>query len=136
MFLQRLLQLCEASGLSQAELSRLCLFRRSYLSNVVRDPKAEMGRSRLIAFALTVGCSLDYLVLGQGEPPTQDAVREAIARAQRNPARHKREIDAALGITRAPRARASKRTAAAAATHRPRRAKPLPRITPAPEARS
>lgn len=130
MFSDRFLQLCTASGLSQAELSRLCWFRRSYISNVVRDPKAEMGRSRLVAFALTVGCSLDYLVLGRGEAPTEHAVREAVVRAQRDPERHRRAIEAALGIAR--RAPSTLRTHAPA--HRPRpRPKHLTRTT---EARS
>lgn len=125
MFTERLQLVREWGGLNQAELSRLCGFLRTYISSVERDPMAEVGRSRLVALALTLGVSLDWLVLGRGKPPTEQAVRAAIEHARCEPGMLRATIDEVLGVQPKvePRGRARRR---------PSRAKPLPRRAPSP----
>lgn len=134
---ERLTALRNAAELSQSELARTAGIARAYVGLIESGKRAELGVSKLVALALTLGVSLDYLVLGKGEAPTETEVRDAVARAQRDPNAHRAAIDRALGMTRRAgllRARARRRPLA--------RAKPLPRAlpearpTPQPETRS
>ena len=128
-FVSRLKNARVMAGITPSELARLCGVPRTYFSQLERL-KTDVGLTRAAAAAKVLGLSLDYLALEVGAPPTVDAVREAVALAQRDPERVRRAIAAALGIPH--RAPSSIRTHAPA--HRSRsRAKHLTRTT---EARS
>ena len=70
------------SGVSARELSSVMRVAHSAYSHVeagrVKSPTAEF----LTALASATGVSLDWLLLGQGEPPSADSIRTAIARAR------------------------------------------------------
>lgn len=70
------------SGISARELSTMMRVAHSAYSHVeagrVMSPTAEF----LTALASTTGVSLDWLLMGQGDPPSAEAIRAAIARAR------------------------------------------------------
>ena len=129
MFVERLQLIRELGGLNKVELARLCGFRHTYISFVEREEAgAEVGRSRLVTLALMLNISLDWLLLGRGKAPVEQAVRAAVERARSEPGAVRAEIDAVLGVQPKPVARRRVRPRGTA------RAKPLPR-RPSMEAR-
>lgn len=128
-FVKRLQTSRELAGITSSELARLCGVPRTYFSQLERL-KTDVGLTRAAAAALVLGISLDYLALGRGDAPTEEAVREAVARAQRDPERHQRALAAALGAP--PHRPSPNLRTRPTSPRRTRRAKPLPRA----EARS
>lgn len=79
----RLRLLVQLSGLSQRELSRRALQGETHLGLLVerleRSETADLQRRTLESIATTCGVSLDWLVRGLGEAPTETAIRAALA---------------------------------------------------------
>lgn len=79
----RLRLLVQLSGLSQRELSRRALQGETHLGLLVerleRSETADLQRRTLESIATTCGISLDWLVRGIGEDPTEAAIRAALA---------------------------------------------------------
>lgn len=79
----RLRLLVQLSGLSQRELSRRALQGETHLGLLVerleRSETADVQRRTLESIANSCGVSLDWLVRGLGDPPTDNAILAALS---------------------------------------------------------
>lgn len=76
------------AGLSARELSRLAGLTGAHVGLVESGTIKAVGAPTAAALARVLGCSLDWLVLGQGEPPSDAELAAAVAAAR---ARHAAE---------------------------------------------
>lgn len=127
---KRLRVLRELTGLNQSQLSHTCGFPRGYIGLLEEGRRADPWATTLAVVSATLGCTLDYLVLGIGPEPHAAEVLAAIARANRDPDSVRKYVERAVGVVIRRR-----RTTAASATKRPltkakaSRAKALSRAT-------
>lgn len=70
------------AGLSTRELSRLAGLAESHTALIEAGTIKDIGTSTASALAGVLGCSLDWLVRGQGEPPSDAELAAAIAAAR------------------------------------------------------
>ncbi len=78
----RLRKLREMAGLSARELDRLAERTEGHCNLIEVRPKANVGAATLADYARVLGVSLDWLVLGVGDPPRVEDVRAAVERAR------------------------------------------------------
>lgn len=76
------------AGLSARELSRLAGLTGAHVGLVESGAIRDVGTSTATALAGVLGCSLDWLVRGQGTPPSDAELAAAVAAAR---ARHAAE---------------------------------------------
>lgn len=80
---RRLRELREGAGISARALGALAGLRAScHVGMVERGDVLEPSISILIPLARALGCSLDWLLAGQGERPSAESVRAALAAAR------------------------------------------------------
>ena len=68
-FGQRLKVMCLARGLSFRRLSEAADLAPCHVANLVRRDDPNPDRKTLEALCRELGCTLDYLCLGRGDPP-------------------------------------------------------------------
>jgi transcriptional regulator with XRE-family HTH domain len=82
MLTERLLALRKSAGLNTRDVARLADLSDALVSHIecgrIANPRTESIRS----IAEVLGCSLDWLVNGEGEPPTAEHVRAAVDAAR------------------------------------------------------
>ncbi len=78
----RLLALRGSAGISQRELSRLSGLAPPHVGAIESGDIESPSGKALALIATTLGCSLDWLVRGAGEPPTEEEVKAAVASAR------------------------------------------------------
>jgi transcriptional regulator with XRE-family HTH domain len=72
-----------AGGISQRELAELAGISPAYPGFLERSPETPtIGAEIALRIATTLGCSIEYLVRGVGQPPTEEAARDAVATAR------------------------------------------------------
>jgi transcriptional regulator with XRE-family HTH domain len=86
----RLTALRNQAQLSQRELSRLAGVAPTYVRLCEAGARREPCVDHVARLALVLGASLDWLVLGRGAPPTPQAVRLAVVRAEQSALRAER----------------------------------------------
>lgn len=70
------------AGLSAGEFSRLAGLTRSHVGLVEAGTIKDIGTITASALAGVLGCSLDWLVRGEGEPPSDAELAAAVAAAR------------------------------------------------------
>lgn len=80
-FYERIFALRTVAGLSSRELSTLVAGNPSYLASGKSQGSIPTA-DRAIAIARVLGTTAEYLVAGEGEPPTADRIRGAVAAAR------------------------------------------------------
>lgn len=78
----RLRHLRKAGGLSQRDLDRLAGTSECYASRIEKGTR-ETGTAVARAYAGVLGCSLDYLLSGRGDEPSEAEIRAAIEACKR-----------------------------------------------------
>lgn len=71
--------------LSTKELDRLAGFTEGLVWSLEKSGGTNAEASTLKEIARVLGISLDYLILGEGEPPTAESVRAAVEIARATP---------------------------------------------------
>lgn len=71
----------EIAGLSRSALSQLAGLAQTHVGLIERKAEANPQVSTLTSLSRVLGVSIDWLATGEGVGPTEDAVREAVARA-------------------------------------------------------
>ncbi len=69
------------SGLSLRSLSTAAGLSPGQLALVASGRRPNPSSSTMGALADLTGCTLDWLIAGRGDPPSEETVRESIARA-------------------------------------------------------
>ena len=77
----RLKQARTIAGLSQRELARLAHLASTHVGLIESGHVENPQTDTLCALARVLGCSLDWLLAGEGPPPTTEQVVAAIERA-------------------------------------------------------
>lgn len=80
-FADRLRSARTAGGTSTRQLSSLLGFSHSLVATL-ESGRVAPSAAALKQLSLTLGCSVDWLLMGQGEPPLPEAVQAAVARAR------------------------------------------------------
>lgn len=70
-------------GLSTREVDRLAGISEGHTWTLERDSSRNHETKTIDKIARVFGFSLDYLVRGEGDPPTEDRIREAVELARR-----------------------------------------------------
>lgn len=83
MLSERLRELRERAGLAARPLDRLAGLGEGHVNMIERGERPNIEAETARALARVFGCSLDWLIAGMGRPPTDAALRRAVARAQR-----------------------------------------------------
>jgi transcriptional regulator with XRE-family HTH domain len=79
---KRLLRLRTKAGLSVSELARTAgLKSPSHIGLIERGERVEIAAQTALALSKTLGVSVEWLVNGEGDEPTEDAVKTAVERA-------------------------------------------------------
>lgn len=79
-----MLRLRTKAGLGMAELARLAgLKSPSHIGLIERGEREGIAVQTAMALSRTLGAPLEWLVEGQGDEPSEDAVRRAVERAER-----------------------------------------------------
>ena len=78
----RIRYLCDSAGVPRVRLSRLCGLTGSHLGLIISGHHASVRADLAAKIARTFGCSLEWLITGEGEAPKVDAVKAAIEAAQ------------------------------------------------------
>lgn len=86
----RLAKLRQQAQLSQRELSRLAGVADTYVRLCEGGARREPCVEHVARLVLVLGASLDWLVLGRGAPPTRQALRLAVVRAEQSALRAER----------------------------------------------
>lgn len=68
----------EIAGISLRELARLAGVSAGYPAHVESGFVAHPGTDTSLRIAKTLGCSLEYLLTGTGEPPTAEQILAAV----------------------------------------------------------
>lgn len=72
-----------AGGISQRELASLAQISAAYPGFLERSPEDPgIGAEIAMRIAAVLGCSVPYLVRGEGEPPTEQEARAAVELAR------------------------------------------------------
>lgn len=74
----------DLSGLGSRELGRLAGVSEGYPSNIESGARKNVPIEALSGFARVLGLSLDWLVDGQGDPPSRAAVVIAAEKARQD----------------------------------------------------
>lgn len=82
MLQDRLRELRQSLGLSQQKLSLLAGLTASHVGLIEQNRIDNVSTDTAAALAKVLGCSLDWLVSGDGEPPSLDVSQEALAAAR------------------------------------------------------
>lgn len=69
-------------GLTARELSSLAGVSNAYVTQIESGIRTSPGSEALVGICRVLGCSLDWLMLGDGETPTVDRVAAAVAAAR------------------------------------------------------
>lgn len=84
--IERLVALRKAAGVGNRELDRLAGITEghSWLIEHRKKPATtnNLSANTLAKLADALGCSLDYLASGKGEPPTDDEIAAAVGRCR------------------------------------------------------
>lgn len=83
--------LCDAAGTSREHLSRLCGLTPSHIGLMVAGRNQNVRGDVAARIAKVFGCSLEWLITGEGPPPTVVAVKAAVAAAEPPAAREPEE---------------------------------------------
>ena len=75
---ERIRQTRLLAGISARELARLAGLQPSHASLIESGTVANVRVDTLAALARALGCSLDWLVNGDGDAPTEEMVRGAV----------------------------------------------------------
>lgn len=86
MFADRLRALREKAGISARELDRLAGLREGHTWILEHRKDANPELKTLQALAGALGSSVGYLASEEGEPPTEEQVKAAVAQAKGEPA--------------------------------------------------
>lgn len=79
---KRLLRLRTKAGLSVSELARAAgLKSPSHVGLIERGERTEIAAQTALALSKTLGVSVEWLVNGEGDEPTEDEVKTAVERA-------------------------------------------------------
>jgi transcriptional regulator with XRE-family HTH domain len=78
----RVRELCDAAGTSREKLSSLCGLAASHLGLMVAGRHKSLRGDVAAKIASTTGCSLEWLITGEGVQPNWKAVRERVAAAE------------------------------------------------------
>lgn len=78
---ERLRDLVQLAGITSDKLSSLAGLSQAHVGMLIRGDIATMRSTTAKAIASITGCSLDWLLSGDGAPPTRDGVRAKIAEA-------------------------------------------------------
>ena len=79
----RLGKLREQSGLSLTELGELARLKSpSHIGMIERGQRPHIEAATAVAICRVLGCSVEWLVLGEGDAPSPDSVRAAVERAR------------------------------------------------------
>lgn len=70
------------SRLDRAEMSKLAGLSRGHVGMLMRETVTRPASATLVKIARTFDVSLEWLLTGKGEGPTEDRVRAAIKAAQ------------------------------------------------------
>lgn len=74
-----------AGGISQRELALLARISAAYPGFLERSPEDPgIGAEIAMRIAATLGCTVEYLVRGEGTPPTEEAARAAVEVARQS----------------------------------------------------
>lgn len=74
----RLEELRTAAGISASELAKLAGMARPHVRLIERGSGEGVQAKTVAQLARILGCSIDWLVTGDGERPTDEAVRVAV----------------------------------------------------------
>lgn len=77
---ERLADLRDRSGLTTRELADLAGVSRGYVSHVERD-RFQPGK-KAFGIARVLGCSFEWIVFGDGDPPTNRQIAQAVRAAR------------------------------------------------------
>lgn len=77
----RLAEVRKKAGLSTRALDRLAGLTEGHCW-IIEKKNGNTAASTIDSLARVLGCSLDYLVRGEGESPTEEAIRAAVAAAR------------------------------------------------------
>lgn len=80
---ERLTELREKAGLTGRELDALAGLRACHARSIENGSRQRIEGRTLAALATVLGCSMDWLYWGVGEPPTQAIVDAAVRVARR-----------------------------------------------------
>lgn len=81
-FATRLKKTRELGGLAASELAGLAGLSPGYVRHIEKGVRENPGIEAASAIANVLGVSIDYLVRGEGEDPTEEQVKAAIALAR------------------------------------------------------
>lgn len=79
----RLKLLLELSGESAREVDRLARRAPGQISLIIAREQRALRDDVAIDYARALGCTVGWLVAGEGDPPAADDVRAAVDRARR-----------------------------------------------------
>lgn len=82
----RVRHLCDSAAMSRERLSVACGLTASHLGLIVAGRNHALHSDTATKIASTFGCSLEWLINGKGEAPTEEAIREAVDAAIRGAA--------------------------------------------------
>ena len=78
MLVQRISYLRKNSGISQRKFSKLCGLRDTHVGLLERGTYSSMRSDSLERIAKSLEISLDWLILGKGEPPSESEIKLAV----------------------------------------------------------
>lgn len=85
MLKHRLRRLVDSCGVSERELNRLAGASHGWVGNLLSGISKAPHGTKFRALARALGTNEAWLLDGEGEPPTPEQVRAAVARAQGKP---------------------------------------------------
>lgn len=95
--LDTVLKRCAASA---REIDRLAGLTVGHTKLIATGVKPNPETATIAALAITLGFSLDWLILGRGKQPTEEQVVAAVAEARLRPLAVQTKIARALGVGR------------------------------------
>lgn len=82
-----MLRLRTKAGLSVSELARIAgLKSPSHIGLIEREERREIAVQTALALSRTLGATVEWLVEGDGDEPSEDAVKLAVSRASKEAA--------------------------------------------------
>lgn len=82
----RVARLVNASGRKAKPFSKLCGLSGPHVGMILRGDVDNPDQATLQKIALAARCSLPWLMLNEGDPPTDESVREAFDALDKRPA--------------------------------------------------
>lgn len=80
--------LIESSGASAREIDRLTGRAENQTALIIARKQRKLRADIATAYARVFGCTAGYLLTGEGNAPTPDQIRNAVARARAEHAAH------------------------------------------------